>query len=130
MASLLLAFAQTQFAVGDTFRRLASKLLMDSVVARVTAHLRPEQIGVQVSNAAETTARKVRLWTQDAKPNEILLQVDMRNAFGTVDRNRMLSEVRAYCPCLFPCAWNVVSLANIEALGSVEPEDIDAAWLK
>ena len=26
--------------------------------------------------------------------------------------------------------WNVVSLANTEALGSVEPEDIDAAWLK
>ena len=49
MASLLLAFAQTQFAVGDTFRRLAGKLLMDSVVARVTAHLRPEQIAFHVS---------------------------------------------------------------------------------
>ena len=35
-------------AVGDTFGRLAGKLLMDSVVARVTAHLRPEQIGFQV----------------------------------------------------------------------------------
>ena len=39
-------------AVGDTFRRLAGKLLMDSVVARVTDHLKPEQIGVQVANAA------------------------------------------------------------------------------
>ena len=91
-------------AVGDTFRLLAGKLLMDSVVAKVTAHLRPEQIGVHVASAAETAARKVRLSTEDAKPNEVLLQVDMRNAFGTVDRNRMLSEVRAHCSCLFSYA--------------------------
>ena len=100
-------------AVGDTFRRLAGKLLMDSVVARVTDHLKPEQIGVQVANAAETAARKVRSWTQDAKPNEVLLQVDMRNAFGTVDRTTMLTEVRAHCPSLFPYAAACYRNANI-----------------
>ena len=101
-------------AVGDTFRRLAGKLLMDSVVARVTAHLRPEQIGVQMVNAAETAARKVRLWTQDAKPNEVMLKVDMRNAFGTVDRNRMLQEVRAHCPCLSHYAAACYRNSNIQ----------------
>ena len=50
-------------AVGDVFRRLAGKLLMEVVVAKTTEHLRPEQVGVQVPNAAETAARKVRLWT-------------------------------------------------------------------
>ena len=45
---------------------------MDVVVAKASENLRPEQIGVQVPNAAETAARKVRLWTQKAKPDEVL----------------------------------------------------------
>ena len=77
-------------AVGDVFRRLAGKLLMDVVVAKTIEHLRLGQVGVHVPNAAGTAARKVRLWTQNVKPDEVLLQVDMRNAFGSVDRRKML----------------------------------------
>ena len=33
-------------AVGDVFRRLAGKLLMDAIVAKTTEYLRPEQVGV------------------------------------------------------------------------------------
>ena len=58
----------------------------ESGVAKTAEYLRPEQLGVQVPNAEETAARKVRLWTQEAKSDEVLLQVDMRNAFGSVDR--------------------------------------------
>ena len=100
-------------AVGDVFRRLAGKLLMDAIVAKTTEYLRPEQVGVQVPNAAETAARKVRLWTQDAKPDEVLLQVDMRNAFGSVDRRKMLAEVKHHCPCLFPYAAACYRHANV-----------------
>ena len=70
-------------------------------------------MGVQVPNAAETAACKVRLWTQDAKPDEVLLQVDMRNAFGSVYRRKMLAEVKSHCPCLFPYAAACYRHANI-----------------
>ena len=86
---------------------------MDVVVAKASEHLRPEQMGVQVPNAAETAACKVRLWTQDAKPDEVLLQVDMRNAFGSVYRRKMLAEVKSHCPCLFPYAAACYRHANI-----------------
>ena len=93
-------------AVGHTFHRLAGRLLMDSAVVTVTAHLRPEQIGVQVANAAETAARKVRLWTQDAKQklqNEVLLQVDMKSAFGTVDlATKCLPKFEHIAPAFSP----------------------------
>ena len=84
-------------AVGDVFRRLAGKLLMESVVAKTAEYLRPGQIGVQVPNAAETAARKVRLWTQEAKSDEVL-QVDMRNTFGSVDRRKMLRPSKLRSP--------------------------------
>ena len=80
---------------------------MDVVVAKASEHLRPEQMGVQVPNAAETAACK------DAKPDEVLLQVDMRNAFGSVYRRKMLAEVKSHCPCLFPYAAACYRHANI-----------------
>ena len=89
-------------AVGDVVRGLAGKFADGLYCCQVTKHLQPEQIGVQVQNAAETAARKVRLWTEDAKPDEVLLQVDMRSAFGTVDRRKMLAEVKSHCRGLFP----------------------------
>ena len=100
-------------AVGDVLRRLAGKLLMDVIMAKTTEYLQPEQVGVQVPNAAETAARKIRLWAEDAKPDEVLLQVDMCNAFGTVDRQEMLAEVKNHCPCLFPYAAAFCRNANI-----------------
>ena len=50
---------------------------------------------------------------RNAKPDEVLLQVDMRNAFGTVDRQKMLVEVKSHCPCLFPYAAACCRNANI-----------------
>ena len=100
-------------AVGDVFRRLAGKLLMNVIIAKTTEHLQPEQVGVQVPNAAETAARKVRLCTKDAKPDKVLLQVDMCNAFGSVDRQKMLAEVKTHCPCLFPYAAACYRNANV-----------------
>ena len=38
----------------------------------VTEHLLREQTGVQLPNVPETATRKVRLWTEDAKPDEVL----------------------------------------------------------
>ena len=105
---------------------------MDAVVAKTTEHLRPEQVGVQVPNAAETTARKVRLWSQNAKPDEVLLQVDVRNAFGSVDRRKMLAEVKSHCPCLFPYAAACYRHDNVllgdgyalESTRGVQQEDV------
>ena len=68
---------------------------------------------MQDSNAAETAARKERLWNEDAKPDEMLLQIDMRNAFGSVDRRKMLAEVKTHCPCLFLYAVACCRNANV-----------------
>ena len=55
-------------------------------------------------NGAETVARTVRLWMQKAGEREVLLQVDLRNAFGSVLREKMFAEVKTRCPVLYPYA--------------------------
>ena len=91
-------------AVGDTFRRLAAKSLLKTMDDVLKEQLSPEQVGVAVPNAAETVARQVRFWLQQASDRHVALQVDMKNAFGSLFRNVMLDEIKMRCPLLYPYA--------------------------
>ena len=91
-------------AVGDFFRRLAGKCLLKSAQEPIVSYLSPSQVGVQVPNAAEKVPRKVRAWTGRAKQDEVIPQVDFKNAFGSVFREEMLKEVKARCPIMLPYA--------------------------
>ena len=71
-------------------------------MAAATDYLLPLQVGVNVPSATEIVAKNVKLWTHDAAANEVILQVDMRNAFNSVVRCNMLAEVKARVPQLYP----------------------------
>ena len=62
------------------------------------------QVGVKVPNAAELVARRVKTWRHEAHQDEIIVQVDLRNAFTSIDRNVLLREVKGRLPALCPCA--------------------------
>ena len=100
-------------AVGETFRRLAAKLLK-AVKDSLKECLTPEQIGVAVPNAAETAARQARLWLQQAGDRDVMLQVDMKNAFGSVERDDT--------PLLKPFAY-LQRYANEQRLTNAPPAD-------
>ena len=91
-------------AVGETLRRLAAKCLQKSTLPAVSGYLLPHQVGMKVPNAAELVARKVNAWHQGAREDEIIVQVDLSNAFNSVDRNVLLREVRERVPALYPYA--------------------------
>ena len=65
---------------------------------RRVGYLLPLQVGVEVLNAAELVAREVKAWRQEARADEIIVQVDLRNAFNLVDRNVLLLEVPQRVP--------------------------------
>ena len=89
-------------AVGDTLRRLAAKCLLDVGIPSASMYLLPLQVGVQVPNAAERVARHVSIWTRMRAEDEVILQVDMRNAFNSLDRQEMLIEAKFRAPLLYP----------------------------
>jgi len=99
-------------AVGDVLRRLAARCLFQAVLPQATTHLLPTQVGIQVSGAAEMVARTCQLWYDRRNRDELLLQVDIRNAFNSVSRVHLLREVSNHLPSLLPYAWSSYSFPN------------------
>ena len=82
----------------------------EATLETVSGYLLPFQVGVKVPNAAELVARKVKAWRQTAREDEVIVQVDLRNAFNSVDRNLLLHEVREHVPRLVPLRIRVLLL--------------------
>ena len=65
----------------------------------------PRKLESKVPNAAEIIARKVKEWRQEAPHDEVIVQVDLRNAFNSVDRSVLLRQVKDRVPALYPYAY-------------------------
>ena len=85
-------------AVGETLRRLAGKLLIGLYQPEAASRLQPEQVGVGVLRGAESLVHKVRMWLQQTVPSYVLLQLDFKNAFNSVERKVLLEAVAEHCP--------------------------------
>ena len=95
-------------AVGDTLRRLVGKVLLRSEDAlEQSASLQPRQCGVGMPFAAEMVGMGMqRICDTDVGVPWVALQVDVRNAFNTVDRSAMLATAKQKAPSSYNwLAW-------------------------
>ena len=92
-------------ACGDVLRRIAAKCLLQGTLGEYTETLLPLQMGVNVANATEHIMRDISDWTAAHPAGDLLLQVDLTNAFNCVDRQHMLREVLRLTPALYPYAF-------------------------
>ena len=94
-------------AIGETFRRLASKCCCAVVAADARSLLAPRQVGVGVPGGAEATVHAVRSCVEEMqnRGDKLMLKVDFKNAFNSVNRQAFLDEVRLH----FPQIYNWVS---------------------
>ena len=97
-------------AVGLSLRRLAAKVGWRLVQSDVVAHLQPVQLGVGVPRGAEAIIHAVDRLVRgaDATCDGLVAQLDLSNAFNSVSRAAVLTEVEAVCPALYP--WVASSL--------------------
>lgn len=90
-------------AVGECLRRLVGKIAMRSTnVKEGIDAMVPRQLGVAVEGACETTAMALQHWVHAHKSETDwgVLQVDLANAFNSVDRAVLLEQVAARVPTL------------------------------
>ena len=89
-------------AVGEILRRLTGKCLMQLVRPDARAYLWPQQSGVGVKAGAEAAVHTLRAWLQrhESASDKVVVKLDFRNAFNTVDRTVVLREARAQFPAL------------------------------
>ena len=87
-------------AVGEIWRRLTSKLALSSVITRAINLLEPQQLGVGVPNGVERIVHEVQEWYDGNKDNEdkVLTQVDFRNAFNTLFRYPIFTQIARTFP--------------------------------
>ena len=91
-------------AVGETWRRLASKVGAKVATAELRPCLEPLQLGVGSKGGCEAVVHVARQWLQRhcADPSRVLATMDLSNAFNSVDRSAFLSEARRHCHELVP----------------------------
>jgi hypothetical protein len=86
-------------AVGELLRRWVGKILIFMHRSRISEHFHPYQLGVGVKCGSEiiykAVERKLRF-----RPDLVLLQVDLTNAFNLCDRSTFLKQLQAF-PAIF-----------------------------
>lgn len=96
-------------AVGNTFRRLATKVGARSIMSILGEELRPVQLGVSTSGGCEAAAHAARRYLKDCSHRRVLLKVDMCNAFNCLRRDSFLSVARSRASGLYRLLWQAYS---------------------
>ena len=93
-------------AVGSFYRRLAGRIAAKHASTQTSEALRPVQLGVGVAQGCEAALHACREYIsqslRDTSCDKVLIKVDMRNAFNTIRRDKMLLQVADRCPEVLP----------------------------
>ncbi|XP_047984053.1 uncharacterized protein LOC125224669 [Leguminivora glycinivorella] len=97
-------------AIGSTFRRLTAKLGCRAVREEMASYLRPCQLGFGIKMGCEAAIHATRAFSADPdNVDSVIIKLDIKNAFNSIERDVMLSEVRDRVPSLYPFLFQVYS---------------------
>lgn len=91
-------------AVGCTLRRLASKLCCREYRERLTQRFKPRQLGFGVNGGCEAAVHAARSFLLHQN-FDVFVKIDVKNAFNSVDRGALLSEIQKEVPEIFEYMW-------------------------
>ncbi|XP_073948774.1 LOW QUALITY PROTEIN: uncharacterized protein [Choristoneura fumiferana] len=94
-------------AVGSTLRRLAAKIACRSILLKYP-ELQPVQLGFGSKSGCEAAVHAVRTFLEH-KAGEVLLKVDVCNAFNSVDRGALLTQIKDKIPLVYKFLWQCYS---------------------
>lgn len=87
-------------AVGCTFRRIASKVCCRHIYPKLTDILQPIQLGFGSKGGCEAAVHSLRNFI-NLDSGEVILKVDVKNAFNSVSRGSILNEIQNSIPETF-----------------------------
>ncbi|CAK1589334.1 unnamed protein product [Parnassius mnemosyne] len=95
-------------AVGSTFRRLTSKLACRYIISNLKTKFQPTQLGFGTRGGCEAAVHSVRTFLTNSDA-DVLVKVDLRNAFNSIDRVTLLKEVANNTPEIYHYVWQCYS---------------------
>ena len=92
----------------ETLLKLIESVAVDQHADHIIALMQEQQVGFRVRDGAEAMINAVRKFLKN-DTNRILMQGDIANAYGSINRLLVLKAVRKHIPCLAPlCASQFV----------------------
>ena len=85
-------------AVGNTLRRLTTKIVLKRATPEIRDQLEPTQLGVGTPAGCEAALRATRHYIEATQTPKVLLKIDLTNAFNSIRRDRILEAVRELTP--------------------------------
>lgn len=105
-------------AVGSTYRRLTAKIACKDVRDLVSSYLKPTQIGFSIKGGCEAAVHACRTYIKSNRGNrKVILKIDFKNAFNSVERDEMLRNIRMKSPSIYPFMWQCYSSSSILFFG-------------
>ncbi|XP_061706329.1 uncharacterized protein LOC133517161 [Cydia pomonella] len=87
-------------AVGTTLRRLASKLAVRHIISKLKPHFEPIQLGFGTKGGCEAAVHSLRTYLSNTT-SEVLIKIDVKNAFNSVNRDTLLTETKHNLPEIY-----------------------------
>jgi hypothetical protein len=87
-------------AVGSTLRRLASKIAVRYIVSKLQPLFEPVQLGFGIKGGCEAAVHALRTFLSNA-PCDVLVKIDVKNAFNSVNRDTLLTEIKTNVPEIY-----------------------------
>lgn len=86
-------------AIGATIRRLVAKLCCTKIAPELVAQLKPKQ---KIWCKSEGAVDAVRTFIQQNERAEVIVKVDVSNAFNSLDRISFLADIETKFPAIYP----------------------------
>ena len=99
-------------AVGNTIRRLATKVGARPIQINLGRDFEPVQLGVSVKGGAEAAAHAARYYLSRCSHRRVFLKIDMKNAFNCLRRDVFLAAARDRAQGLYSLLWQAYSTST------------------
>lgn len=107
-------------AVGCTIRRLIPKLGCFEMREKLSSYLLPHQIGFGVKHGCEAAVHALRATIRKSRNStKIVLKIDFKNAFNSINRDEMLKNIEEIAPELYNFLWQIYSTPSHLFYGSL-----------
>lgn len=86
---------------------------------KLSNYLFPKQVGFSVRGGCEAAVHCVRKFIETiSSPRNVMLKIDMNNAFNSVERDIILNSIKEKAPEIFSLMWQAYSKPSILLFGS------------
>ena len=110
-------------AVGSVLRRVTAKMASKYASELMASTFKPKQLGVGVPGGCEAAIHSAREFVRSSHSSpeqQILVKVDVRNAFNSIDRTAFLQKILDHCPQIYPLLRQAYGFSSPLFYGEME----------